>query len=116
MSCATDAERTRGLRKVSSVLLPLALVCTAPTAVAQSPTIDTEELFVEIHGFVSQGFILTVGNEYLANGSTSGSFEFSEVGLNFTKSLTETLSLGAQLFAQDLGARGNYTPTFDWFY
>lgn len=71
---------------------------------------------LEVHGFVSQGLILTAGNEWLARDSTRGSFEFSEVGLNFTKKLTETLQLGVQLFAQDFGPVGNYAPRFDWFY
>lgn len=71
---------------------------------------------VEVHGFVSQGFIFTLRNDYLATDSTSGSFDFSEVGINFTKELTENLQLGLQLFAQNLGDSGNYTPEADWFY
>jgi hypothetical protein len=71
---------------------------------------------VEVHGFVSQGLILSVGNDYLVRDSTEGSFEFSEVGINFTKGLTETLQLGVQLFAQDLGSTGNYSPKLDWYY
>jgi hypothetical protein len=71
---------------------------------------------LEVHGFVSQGLMLTLGNEWLAEDSTQGSFEFAEVGVNFTKKLTETLQLGVQLFAQDFGPTGNYAPRFDWFY
>jgi hypothetical protein len=71
---------------------------------------------IEFHGFASQGFILTLQNEYLADDSTDGSFEFSEIGFNFTKELTKTLSTGGQLFAQDLGRAGNLKPQIDWFY
>jgi hypothetical protein len=71
---------------------------------------------VEVHGFVSQGFILTVGNEFISERSTDGSFEFTEVGVNFTKNLGERLRLGIQLFAQDLGPIGDYRPRVDWFY
>ena len=71
---------------------------------------------VEIHVFVSQGFILTKDNNYLAEDTKHGSFQFSEVGINFTKPLTQSLRLGLQLFAQDLGPTGNYTPKVDWFY
>jgi hypothetical protein len=70
---------------------------------------------VEIHGFVSQGFILTTDNNYLAE-SEDGSFEFAEVGLNFTKALTERLRAGVQLFARDLGPSGDYDAKLDWFY
>jgi hypothetical protein len=71
---------------------------------------------VEVHGFASQGFILTLKNDYLAERSTHGSFEFSEIGINFTKDLTDTLRFGTQLFAQDLGPTGNYEAKVDWFY
>ncbi len=74
-----------------------------------------DPLSLDIHGFVSQGFIKTTKNEYLAR-SKRGSFEFTEVGLNFTKGLTDDVRVGIQLFAQDLGPTGNYRPQVDWFY
>jgi hypothetical protein len=70
---------------------------------------------VEAHGFASQGFILSTGNNYLAK-SKSGSFEFSEIGINFTNQLTDRLRFGVQLFAHKLGPSGDYTATMDWFY
>lgn len=70
---------------------------------------------IQIHGFVSQGFILGIENEYLAR-SKSGSVEFSEAGINFTKPLTENLRTGMQLFVHDLGPLGNYRTQFDWYY
>ncbi|MGC4089623.1 MAG: hypothetical protein QM756_17395 [Polyangiaceae bacterium] len=75
----------------------------------------TPEPGIEVHGFVSQGFIKTSRNNYLAR-SERGSFEFSEAGINFTKSLGDDLRVGLQLFARDLGPLGNYTPQLDWFY
>ena len=72
-------------------------------------------LAVEVHGFVSQGFILSSGNNYLGN-SKRGSFEFNEVGINFTKGLHDRLRVGVQFFARDLGAVGNYAPKVDWLY
>jgi hypothetical protein len=70
---------------------------------------------VEVHGFVSQGLILSTGSNYLAR-SRRGSFEFNEVGVNFTSTITDRLSVGMQLFSRDLGPIGNYRPQFDWFY
>jgi hypothetical protein len=69
----------------------------------------------QVHGFASQGFILSSGNNYLAR-SKSGSFEFSEIGVNFTSQLTDRLRLGVQLFAQKLGPLGDYNAKMDWFY
>jgi hypothetical protein len=68
-----------------------------------------------VHGFVSQGFLKTTDNNYLGH-SKRGSFEFAEVGINFTKTLNDNLRAGVQLFARDLGRLGNLSPTFDWFY
>lgn len=70
---------------------------------------------LHVHGFVSQGFMITTDNNYLAE-SERGSFEFTEVGLNFTKSLTDELRVGVQIFARDLGPIGNYDIQADWFY
>lgn len=70
---------------------------------------------IETHGFVSQGFILSSHNEYLAK-SKGGSFEYSEAALNFTNQVTPSLRLGFQLLAHDLGPIGNHAPQFDWFY
>lgn len=70
---------------------------------------------VRVHGFVSQGFIKTSDNDYLAH-SSRGSFEFTEVGINFTKAISDDLRVGFQLFAHDMGVLGDLNPTFDWFY
>jgi|SRR5580692_7293042 hypothetical protein len=71
---------------------------------------------VEVHAFVSQGFILSANNNYLADDTKHGSFAFSEIGINFTKNVTDKLRVGLQLFAQYLGPTGSYTPQADWFY
>jgi hypothetical protein len=71
---------------------------------------------VQVHGFVSQGFLLTTGNEYLAKGSRDGSPKFSEAGINLTKELTDSLQLGMQLFAKNLGWSGDYDAQLDWLY
>src|SRR2546423_3178414 len=73
---------------------------------------DLPEL--QLHGFVSQGFLLTSDNNYLAH-TSSGSFEFSEVGLNFTLPATDRLTLGLQIFSHDLGPVGDYRATLDWY-
>jgi len=71
---------------------------------------------VDIHAFASQGFIATNRNNYLDADTTHGSFQFSEVGINFTKTVLERLRMGVQFFAQDLGPTGNYNARMDWFY
>jgi hypothetical protein len=70
---------------------------------------------VDIHGFVSQGFIWTAENEYLAK-AKNGSPEFSEAAINFTHTPIQNLRLGFQLFVHELGPIGNYRPQLDWYY
>lgn len=96
----------------TSALLLLALLAPA-TARAQDDSLLG--LGIEVHGFASQGFIYTTDNQFLAR-SEQGSFEFSEVGINFTKTLTDKLRVGIQLFSRDLGPIGNYGAEFDWYY
>lgn len=93
----------------------LAAALLAPPAAAAELDFGAGIPPVAIHGFVSPGFVVSFGNEYLAK-SSEGTFEFVEVGLNFTVTPIEDLRIGVQLFARDLGRRGDYTPKADWFY
>ncbi len=72
-------------------------------------------LGIETHAFLSQGFIKTTDNNYLVK-SKKGSFNFTEVGINFTKPLMDDLRAGFQLFARNLGSTGDFSAKFDWFY
>lgn len=71
---------------------------------------------VDIHGFVSQGFIWSDEYNYLTNDSKDGSFQYNEVGINFGKDLTDQLRVGIQLFSRDLGDAANNKITIDWAY
>jgi hypothetical protein len=92
-----------------------AICCFLATPAAHAQSAPYRPFPVEVHGFVSQGFILSSGSNYLAR-SRRGSFEFTEVGINFTSVISDNLSVGMQLFSRDLGPIGNYRPQFDWFY
>ena len=105
----------RSVRARCRALLGLAAGLWAGSSAAQDEPASLTAAPVELHAFVSQGFILSAKNEYLAT-SRRGSLEFSEVGLNLTKPLPENLRLGVQLFAHDLGPFGNFAPQFDWYY
>jgi hypothetical protein len=97
--------------------LALCLCLIAPPAFAVDIGGSDDSLTsVEVHAFASQGFILSKDNNYLATDTTHGSFQFSELGVNLTKSLTDRFRVGLQLFAQDLGPTGNYDIKADWFY
>jgi hypothetical protein len=71
---------------------------------------------VDIHAFVSQGYIKSTGNDYLVSSTGAGSFDFSEAGINFTAQLTEKFRVGIQLFAYEQGKLGQYATSADWYY
>ncbi|MBT8339407.1 MAG: hypothetical protein KJP07_05280 [Desulfatitalea sp.] len=71
---------------------------------------------VQIHGFIAQGFLVSSEYNFLSHKSTDGSFEYNEMGINFSKSLSDKLRIGMQLFARDLGDVSNNKITLDWAY
>jgi hypothetical protein len=95
-------------------LVILGLVATA--AQAAELGVEGSPLSLEVHAFVSEGFILTTKNNYLVPSTTRGSFEFAEAGINFTKPLTDRFRVGLQLFARKTGTLGDYSAKADWFY
>ena len=70
---------------------------------------------VAIHGFLSQGYMGSQHYDYLA-GSSGGTFQFSEMGINFSSEVGRELRIGAQFFARDLGSLGNNAIELDWAY
>lgn len=76
--------------------------------------IDLNE--IKVHGFISQGYLLSDEYNYLANSSKDGSFEYRETGINFSSRLTDKLRVGMQFFARDLGDVANDKITLDWAY
>ncbi len=90
----------------------------APEPPPPSPAVTDAlaTLLPDIHAFVSQGYIKSIDNNYLV-ASKRGSFEFNEAAVNFTKTVTDRLRMGLQLYAQDLGPQpDNYQVSVDWLY
>src|SRR3954464_2878161 len=95
----------------------VALAAVALSLVSSGARAQDDPNALQLHGFVSQGFIKTTRNNYLGNTQRAqGSVDFTEVGLNVTKPLGDKLRVGLQLFAHDLGNLGNYAPQLDWYY
>jgi hypothetical protein len=70
---------------------------------------------IQIHGLVSQGYMRSTDNNYLAD-TENGSFEFSEAIVNFSTQVSERLRVGLQVLARDLGKEGNSIVGLDWAY
>ncbi|MBU0992136.1 MAG: hypothetical protein KJ737_06545 [Proteobacteria bacterium] len=68
---------------------------------------------VELHGFVSQGYLKSTDNNYLGN-TKKGSYEFNEIGINIATQLTDDFSFGIQFVSFDMGDFGNNDLGVDW--
>ncbi|GAB6094662.1 hypothetical protein JCM14469_09140 [Desulfatiferula olefinivorans] len=74
----------------------------------------TETGKVTMHGFITQGYLLTDDNNFLADTEDDGTSQFNEIGINFSSDVSERLRMGIQFIARDLGQMGNHEVTIDW--
>ncbi|OEU73133.1 MAG: hypothetical protein BA874_10870 [Desulfuromonadales bacterium C00003068] len=68
---------------------------------------------VQVHGFLSQGYLKSSNNNFLA-ASRSGSEEFTEVALNANVSFLQDFRIGGQLFYRNLGDYSEDEVVVDW--
>ena len=69
---------------------------------------------IEIHGFVTQGFLFSSHNNYLTMQSSSGSLQWTEGAVSVTDSVTDNLRIGIQLRMYQLGQLGGPNIQVDW--
>lgn len=69
---------------------------------------------VQIHGFGSQGFVNTSGNNWLTMDTTHGSGAMTDFGLNISSQITKKFRMGAQVYGRNLGQLGEFQPALDW--
>src|SRR5205814_4299335 len=98
-SCTMRQLDFRG-RPTKGFLMPACRLFLVASLFVTSPAFAQEETLpdVEVHGFVSQGAIKSIRNNYLVPQSERGSFDVTEAAINFTKTVTDRLRLGVQLF------------------
>ena len=79
-----------------------------------SMAFDMKDL--RINGFISQGYMKTFENNWLATDSVDGTFQINEVGVAFNAPVSNKLHIGIQFLARDLGDEGNNEVRLDWAY
>ncbi len=98
------------MKKCREVFLAVLLSVLLTTGV-----LAVEKNDIQIHGYISQGFLFSNHNNFLAD-TEKGTFQFNELGINFSTELEDKLRLGIQLAARDLGDLGNDKVIIDWAY
>jgi hypothetical protein len=92
----------------------IAFLWVAPIGL-QAQDFEVFDRKVQVHGFVSQGYVYTSGNNWLTMTTTgSGSPALTEMGLNVSTALTEKLHFSAQVYDHDIGWLGQYHPALDF--
>lgn len=99
-------------KTIAVILILLAASAGLTIDVASAASLDG----VDVHGFISQGFLYSDEYNYFSPNSTDGTFEYNEMGINFSKNLTDKLRMGLQIFSRDLGDVANNKVTLDWAY
>ena len=80
---------------------------------------DEDDWFgnIDVHGFISQGYVRSKNaNWFMEDSTDEGSFQFNEMGLNFTSQLSENLRFGLQILSRDFGNVDNNKVQIDWAY
>ncbi len=93
-------------------MLLLALLSVGPLE-AYELNLGTNLPPVDLHGFVSQGFLYSSRYNYLGN-SSQGSFKFTEAALNASFNPFPRTRISAQAFTYDVGDAGNYDVVLDY--
>ena len=94
------------MHKILFIFAAIFLLC---EGLAYSVNLDD----ISIHGFVSSGYLKSDHNNYLLS-SKDGSFEFNEVGINFSAIMNDNIRIGLQLYSFDMGNIGNNKVELDW--
>ncbi|MGD0568985.1 MAG: hypothetical protein ABSA78_11310 [Candidatus Sulfotelmatobacter sp.] len=100
-------------RQIAGLLLVYACLCAGPIHL-HAQEFKLFDRTVQVHGFFSQGFVYSSGNNWLTMNTLDGSAAFTDFGLNMSSQVTDKLRIGAQGYDRDLGQLGQYHPSLDW--
>jgi hypothetical protein len=101
--------------KAAALALSSAVLALATPARAVEIGNEDDLASVEVHAFAGQGFIVSKDNNYIVPESNHGSFQFSDVGVNFTKTFGK-LRAGVQIYASNYVDPSSFQVRPDWFY
>lgn len=91
------------------IIIPVFLLFMAFSDMAKAEFGD-----VDIHGFVSQGYLQSTRYNHYYSETEDGTFQFNDMGINFSTKLMDNLRIGMQFFAKDLGQYGNDEIAVSW--
>jgi hypothetical protein len=69
---------------------------------------------VQIHSFLTQGFMYSNDNNYMSMPTSAGSFALTDGGANISTNITDNFRVAAQLYVRNVGDFGNWHPELDF--
>jgi hypothetical protein len=97
-----------------SVLLSSTLGLLTPTGLLGQFDFKLANFDFQTHGFVSQGFAVSSGNNFLTMDSTKGSLALTDAGFNVSTDINEKLRVSAQVYLRNVGRLGGWKPLLDY--
>ena len=85
------------------------LLCLWGTGIAAQDLGD-----IQVHGFVTQGFLFSSHNNYLTMQSSRGDFEWTQGVISLSDPLNDNLRVGMQLHMYEMGQLGEPGVDLDW--
>jgi hypothetical protein len=102
---------------VVGLSLSALFVCIGTTPVkAQLAEFNVCNHPIVVHGFLSEGFMKSDGNNFITAKTGDGTFKMTEGAINIATQLTDKLHVGAQIYSGETGRLGSYVPRLDWAY
>lgn len=96
--------------RVVCALLAATVVSTQVEAVTVPVGVGT----FQVHGFVSQAYLLTNQNDMFGNSDDGGSFDYREMALNASWRMTPSFTVAAQGLSRWAGEGEDGTPSLDY--
>lgn len=97
-------------------LIALALAAAVPGVRAQIVEFPIDGQTVAIHGFFSQGYMKSDGNNFITANTGAGTFQMTDGALNIGANITDNLHVGAQVYDRYVGQLGKGQVSLDWAY
>ncbi len=96
------------------ILVTAFLLLCGSRPLLQAQEFQLFDRMVQVHGWLSQGFVYTNRNNWLTMNTSSGSGAMTDMGLNLSTRVTDRLRVGVQLYDRNLGQLGRWHPSLDW--
>jgi hypothetical protein len=103
--------RTYVSQKMFRLLLAFSM---APLALQAQVDFKIDDRDVQVHGFLSQGFVYSGQNNFLTMDTSHGSFHLTDGALNVSSQITDNFRVGAQAYVRSIGELGHGHVELDW--